>query len=73
MVPSKTNFVGKGRNVTDAFRNVRVTPHRAWNVCYMVDDVFVPDFRLTLGWAASPGYLILLASATEIAHFNTTV
>ena len=48
MVPSKTNFVGKGRDVTDAFRNVRVTPQQTQNICYMV-DVLVSNFRLTFG------------------------
>ena len=34
------------------------TPHQAQNFCYMVDDVLVSDFRLTFGWAASPGHLL---------------
>ena len=39
----------------------------------MVDDVLVSDFRLTFGWAASPGYWGLMAAAAEHAHLNTTV
>ena len=39
----------------------------------MVDDVVVSDFRLTCGWAASPGYWGLMAAAVGHAHCNTTV
>ena len=60
-------------DVTDVFRNVRIAPHQAQNVCYVVDDVLVSDLRLTLGWAASPGYWALMAAAVEHAHCNTTV
>ena len=60
-------------DITDAFRNVSVTPQQAQNFCCMVDDVLVSDFRLIFGWAASPGYWGLMASAAEHAHFNTTV
>ena len=35
-------------DVTDVFRNVRIAPHQAQNVCYVVDDVLVSDFRLIL-------------------------
>ena len=60
-------------DVTDAFRNVRIAPHQAQNFCYVVDDVLVSDFRLTFGWAASPGYWGLMAAAVKHAHGNTTV
>ena len=60
-------------DVTDSFRNARVTLHQAKNFRYMVDDVLVLDFRLTFGWAASPGYWGLMASAAEHAHRNTIV
>ena len=60
-------------DVTDAFRNVRIAPHQAQNFCYVIDDVLVSDFRLTFGWAASPGYWGLMAAAVEHAHCNTTV
>ena len=43
-------------DVTDAFRNVRVAPDQAQNVCCMVDDGLVANFRLTFGWASSPGH-----------------
>ena len=43
-------------DVTDAFRNDKIAPHQAQNVCYAVGDVLVLDFRFTFGWAASPGY-----------------
>ena len=59
-------------HVTDAFRNVRVPPHRAQNFCYIVDDVLVLDFRLTFGWAASCGYSGLMTSAAEHANCNAT-
>ena len=65
-VSSKTNFVGKCRYVTDAFRNVRVTPQQAHNFCYKVDDVLVSDFRLRFEGAASPGYWSLMATITAI-------
>ena len=60
-------------DVSDAFRNVRVSPHQAQNVCFVVDDVFVAEFRLTLGWAASSGYWGLMASSAEHTHLHTTV
>ena len=66
---SKTDFVGKGR-CNGFVRNARVTLHQAKNFRYMVDDVLVSDFRLTFGWAASPGYWGLMASAAEHAHRN---
>ena len=60
-------------DVAGAFRDVRVTPQQAHNFCYIVDDVWVSDFRLIFGWAASPGYWGVMASAAEHAHYNTTV
>ena len=53
-VASKTNLLSKA-DVTDVFRNVSVTPRQAQNFCHMVHDVLVSDFRLTFGYAASPG------------------
>ena len=60
-------------DVPDAFRNVRVSPHQTQNFCYVVDDVLVADFSLNFGWAVSPGYWGLMASAAEHAHLRTTV
>ena len=60
-------------DVTDAFRNDKIAPHQAQNVCYAVGDVLVLDFRFTFGWAASPGYWGLMDAAAEHAHCNTTV
>ena len=70
--PNRRILLAKA-DVTDAFRNVRIAPHQAQNFCYVVDDVLVSDFRLTFGWAASPGYWGLMAAAAEHAHCNTTV
>ena len=50
-------------DVTDAFRNVRVVPDQAQNICYMVDDGLVADFRLTFGWAGSPGHWVVMSEA----------
>ena len=58
--------------MTDVFRNVRVTRTQTHNFCNMVDDVLESDVRLTLLWAALPGYWGLMASAAEHAHCNTT-
>ena len=60
-------------DVTDAFRNVRVSPHQGQNFCYVVEDMLATDFRLAFGWAASPGYWGLMASAAEHDHLHTTV
>ena len=60
-------------DVTDAFRNVRITPHEAQNFRYVVYDVLVANFRITFGWATSPGYWGLIAPAAEHAHLTTTV
>ena len=57
-------------DATDAFRNVRVTTQQINNFCYMLDDVLVKGFRLTFGWAPSPGYWGLMAPAAEHAHCN---
>ena len=46
--PQKRTLLAKAA-VTDAFRNVRVTPQQAQNFGYMVDDVLVSDFMLTFG------------------------
>ena len=60
-------------DVTEAFRNVRVAPDQAQNFCSMVDDVLVADFRLTFGWAGSPGYWGVMSEAAAHSHRNTTV
>ena len=42
-------------------------------ICYMVDDVLVADFRLTFGWAGSPGHWGVMSEAAAHSHRNTTV
>ena len=60
-------------NVSDAFRNVRVNPYSlAQKLCYLVRDLKVTDFRLTLGWSGSPGFWGILVAAAGSAHCNTT-
>ena len=56
-------------DVTDPFRDEGqgITAPSA-ELCYVVDDVLAADFRLTFGWAASPGYWGLMASAAEHAY-----
>ena len=58
-------------DVTEAFRNVRMAPDQAPNFCYMVDDVLVADFRLTFGWAGSPGHWGVMSEAAAHSHRNT--
>ena len=60
-------------NVTEAFRNGRLAPDQAHNFCYMVDDVLVADFRLTFGWADSPGHWGVMSEAAAHSHRKTTV
>ena len=60
-------------DVTEMFRNVRVAPDQAQHFCYMVDDVIVADFRLTFGWAGSPGHWGVMSEAAGHSHRNTTV
>ena len=70
--PNRRILLAKA-DVTEAFRNVRVAPDQAQNVCYMVDDVPVADFRLTFGWAGSPGHWGVMSEAAAHSHRNTTV
>ena len=60
-------------DVTEAFRNIRVAPDQAQNFCYTVDNVLVADFRLTFGWAGSPGHWGVMSEAAAHSHRNTTV
>ena len=70
--PNRRILLAKA-DVTEAFRNVRVAPDQAQNFCYMVDDVLVADFRLTFGWAGSPGHWGVMSEAAAHSHRNTTV
>ena len=70
--PNRRILLAKA-DVTEAFRNVRVAPDQAQTFCYMVDDVLVADFRLTFGWAGSPGYWGVMSEAAAHSHRNTTV
>ena len=58
-------------DVYDAYRNVRIDPNQAHNVCYTVGDLVVIDFRLTFGWTGSLGNFGVMASAAEHSHCNT--
>ena len=58
-------------DVNDAYRNVRIDPNQAHNICYTVGDLVVIDFRLTFGWTGSPGNFGVMASAAEHSHCNT--
>ena len=57
--------------VNDSYRNVRIDPNQARNVCYTVGDLVVIDFRLTFGWTGSPGNFGVMTSAAEHSHCNT--
>ena len=57
--------------VNDSYRNVRIDPNQARNVCYTVGDLVVIDFRLMFGWTGSPGNFGVMASAAEHSHSNT--
>ena len=57
--------------VNDSYRNVRIDPNQARNVCYTVGDFVVIDFRLTFGWTGSPGNFGVMTSAAEHSHCNT--
>ena len=70
--PLKRILVSKA-GVSNAFRNVRITPEYANKFCYVLDDLIVADLRLTFGWAESPGFGGLLLSAAEHAPCNTSV
>ena len=69
--PNRRTLLAKA-DVTEAFRNVRVAPDQAQFFCYMVDDVLVADFRLTLGWASSPGHWGVMSEAAAHSRRNTT-
>jgi len=59
--------------VNNAYRNVRVAPDDACKFCYTIGDVLVADFRLTFGWAGSPGNWGVMASAIEHSHRNSNI
>lgn len=60
-------------DVSDAFRNVRVSSEHASNFCYVLEDVVVADRRLTFGWAGSPGFWGVISSAAAHSHRNTSI
>ena len=60
-------------HVADAFRNVRVEPDQARNVCSPVGDLVVNNFRLTFEWSRSTGSWGVMSATVEHAHCNTTV
>ena len=60
-------------DVSDAFRNVRVHPDQAHNLCYTVGDLVVIDFRLTFGWSGFPGHSGVMAAAAEHSHCHTSL
>ena len=70
--PNRRILLAKA-DVREALRNVRVAPDQAQNICYMVNDVLVADFRLTFGWAGSPGHWGGMSEAVAHSHRNTTV
>ena len=70
--PNRRILLAKA-DVTEAFRNVRVAPDQAQIFCYMVDDILVADFRLTFGWAGSPGHWGVISETAAHSHRNTTV
>ena len=70
--PNRRILLAKA-DVTEEFRNVRVAPDQAQTFGYMVDDVLVADFRLTFGWAGSPGHWGAMSEAAAHSHQNTTV
>ena len=69
--PNKRILLAKA-DVTEAFRNVRVSPEHAQKFCYIVDDILVADFRLTFGWKGSPGFWGLMSEAIRHAHCRTS-
>ena len=60
-------------DVSEAFRNVRIDPDEAHNLCYTVGELMVIDFRLTFGWSGSPVFWGVMSAAAENARGNTTV
>jgi len=70
--PSKRILLSKA-DVSDAFRNVRVDAEQAKKFCYVLDELLVADFRLTFGWAGSPGNWGVLSSAAEHSHCHTSI
>ena len=59
-------------DVSDAFRNVRVDPDQAHNLCYTIGpgrDRISADVR----GSGSPGFWGVMASAAEHSHCHTSV
>ena len=54
--PEKRILMSKA-HVSDAFRNVRVDPEQAHNLCYTVGDLVVIDFRHTFGVVGVPRFI----------------
>ena len=50
-----------------------MAPDQAQIFCYMIDDVLVADFRLTFGWAGSPGHWGGMSEDAAHSHRKTTV
>ena len=74
----RTNFTEKGilmskADVSDASRNVRVNPDKAYNVCYTVGELVVIDFRLTFELSGSPEFTGVIWVAAKHARCNTTI
>ena len=60
-------------DVSDAFWNVFVDPHKAQNICRAVGDLVVTDFRLMCRWSGPPGFWGVMSAAAAHAHCNTTL
>ena len=50
-----------------------MAPDQARTFCYTVDDVLEADFRLTFGWAGSPGHWEVMSEAAAHSHRHSTV
>lgn len=50
-------------DVSDAFKNARVSSEHAPILCYIIEDVAVAAMRLTFGWAGSPGFWGVISCA----------
>ena len=68
---SKLRILMATTNVNDAYRNVRIDPNQAHNLCYTVGDLVVIDVRLMVGWTDSTGNFRVMASVAEHSHCNT--
>ena len=58
--------------VSDAFRNVRVSPENPHQLCNVLEDIVMVDLRLAFGWTGSQRIWGSLASAIEHAHCHST-